>query len=95
VLLIEVEQGIEVYPVQRRRGNTNAFWIAEWNIKVPIQTEKHRWGLRSAYYSRGEPWGGGGAWSSSPWVIDECSGFCSDTMHHQGMARFTSIFILK
>jgi hypothetical protein len=25
VLLIEVEQGIEVYPVQRRRGNTNAF----------------------------------------------------------------------
>jgi len=38
---------------------------------------------------------GGGVWSSPPCVTDECRGFCSNTIHHRGRAKFTSIFILR
>jgi len=63
-------------------------------MEAPIQTEERRWGLRSTYYSGGEPWGGG-LWNSPPCVIDECSGFCSNRIHHRGRAKFSSIFILR
>jgi len=38
---------------------------------------------------------GGGVWSSPPCVLDECSGFCSNTIYYCGRAKFTSIFILR
>jgi len=35
----------------------------------------------------------GGYEAAPPCVIDECSGFCSNTIHHRGRAKFTSIFL--
>ena len=37
-----------------------AGWSAEWNIEEPFETEERQRGLRSAKYSGGAPWGGGG-----------------------------------
>jgi len=51
---------------------------------APIIAEQHHWGGR-----------GGVVWSSQLCVIDECSGFCSNTIYHCGMENFTLIFILR
>jgi len=55
---------------------------ADWNWRAPIIAEEHHWG--------------GGVWSSPTMCnCDECNGICSNSIYHRGMAKFTSIFILR
>jgi len=63
-----------------RRQSRQSSTDGDWG--APIIEEEHHWGE-------------GGVCSSPPCVIDECSGFCSNTISHCGRAKFTSIFILR
>jgi len=65
-----------------------------------MEIEVHGGALRSAYYTGGAPWGGGGGAgrgydAAPPCVIHECNGFGSNTIHHRGRPEFTLIFMLR
>jgi len=102
----DLPKGRGVQSVEWNRGTPDRNRGEDW--VVPILEEgcwqkcrMERWmKYGSAYPDWGAPaeenhGGGGGVWSSPPFEIDECRGFCSSTIHHLGRAKFISIFILR